>query len=102
MGTITITSAGFAALPASAPANWPAGITYPGSIAPNGSRQAILTDAEMVQLVTWAAASFSPNSTPTITQILVGWVGSFFQATKDSVQRYFTGPPTIPPPINLN
>lgn len=108
MGTITISSSGFAALPATAPAGWPVGIVYPGAVAPNGARSATLTDAEMVMLVTWAAAelttqgSSSAPATVTVAQILVNWVGSFFNGTKGAVQRYFTQPAVPPAQINLN
>lgn len=110
-GTITITSAGFGALPASPPAGWPANVTWPGNgiLAPNGSRAATITDAEMLQLFTWAAASqfqgqgsaIAPVS-PTIAQVLVAWIGTFFNGTKAAVQGYFTVPAAPPPPINLN
>lgn len=108
MGTITITSSGFAAMPSTAPTGWPVGVTYPGSVAPNGSRSATITDAEMIQLITWAAATQIPQGTAssptsaTIAQILVGWVLTFFNGTKAAIQSYFTTPTVPPPPINLN
>lgn len=108
MGTITITSAGFTATPATTPPLWPVGVTYPASVAPNGSRSATLTDTEMLDLITWAAASQIPQgtatnpTTPTITQILVAWVGTFFNGTKAAVQNYFTTPAVPPAQINLN
>jgi hypothetical protein len=85
-------------------------MTWPGNgtIAPNGSRAAALTDAEMLQLVTWAAASQIPQgtptnpATPTIAQILIAWVGTFFNGTKNAIVQYFTQPATAPTPINLN
>lgn len=102
MGTITITAAGFAATPASAPAGWPSGITYPGAVAPNGSRQATITDAEMLQLITWVAATQITITNPTVAQILVAWVQTFFNGTKAAIQNYFTIPASVPPPIGLS
>lgn len=113
MGTITVTSAGFAALPATAPAGWPSTLVWPGAIAPNGSKQATITDAEMLQLFTWAATQFPlpvrpPSNTPpppvavTVAQILVAWVGTLFQGTVLAIQNYFAVPASKPPPINLN
>lgn len=105
MGTITVTLTGFGLTPATAPANWPAWITYPASAAPNGSRSATLTDAEMLQLVTWAAATNfkqdSQNLNPSIANILIAWVSRFFNNTRLGVQQYFTLPPVPPTPINL-
>ena len=113
MGTITITSAGFGPLPVATPANWPVGLVWFGNgvIAPNGTRQATITDAEMLQLITWAAADTVPNgtqlnpATTTIAQVLVGWISALFSLTKTKIQQHFTTPAvpaSSPPPINLN
>ncbi len=110
MGAITISSSGFGPLPVAAPAGWPVGVVWPGNgtVAPNGQRQATLTDAEMLQLFTWAAATQIPQGTATqpasttIAAVLVAWVGTFFRGTIQAIQQYFTGAPSVPPPINLN
>lgn len=107
MGTFSVTASGFAALPAGAPANWPAGVVWPGGGNPNGSRSVTISDADWVKLLTWAAATYvaqnaGPNNTPTVItapQVLVTLPNSWFQGLKDAVQRYFTGTPSIPPPI---
>lgn len=102
MGTITISSSGFAAMPATAPSNWPAGLVYPGAVAPNGSRSATLTDAEMLQLITWAAATkINQPASPTVAQILSAWVGDLFASTRAAIQNWGTTQ-SAPPQINLN
>lgn len=105
MGTVTITFAGFASLPATAPIGWPPNVAYPGAIAVNGSHGATLADAELVQLVTWIAATqFGDGSlkpAPTALQLLLAWIGPFFSSTRGAIQNHFTTH-TPPPPINLN
>lgn len=108
-GSITVTASGFAALPATAPANWPAGVTWPGGQLPNGSRAALnVPDADMIALITWAAATQIAQGTPaaptTVTagQILVAFVLNWFSGLKNAVAQYFTTLPVVPPPINLN
>jgi hypothetical protein len=108
MGTITITTLGFAATPASAPAQWPSGVVYPGAVAPNGSRQVIISDADFVRILTWAAATQVPQNqgpplgSPTVqtmAQILVSSVQHLYDGWTQAVVNYFQTPavPGTPP-----
>lgn len=105
-GTLTITASGFSSLPATAPANWPAGITYPASQSPNGTKTFTISDADWQQLITWAAsATITPNTatppTPTAGQILLNWVNIWATGTKQAIQQYNAVPASVPPAINM-
>ncbi len=105
-GTLTITASGFANTPVSAPAGWPAGITWPGGQAPNGTKTFTISDADWVALITWSAsATITPNvttpPTPTATQLLLNWVQIWANGTKTAVQQYFTQPAAPPAPITI-
>lgn len=107
MGTVTVTAASFSTLPAAAPANWPAGVTYPGAVSPNGSKVYTISDADWVRIVTWTAANQMPQgtaqapTTPAIGAIILAgfqvWVNGVIQA----VSNFFTIPatPGTPPTI---
>lgn len=99
MGTLTVTAAAFAALPAAAPAGWPAGVTWPGGGNPNGTKSFTISDAHWVQLITWVAATQAVPPTPTAPQLLLAWLGVWTQGTINAVSQYFTTPPVVPPPI---
>jgi len=109
MGTFTITASGFSNLPASAPAGWPAGLVWPGAVAPNGTKSWTVSDADWVNVVVWSAnrnfvdlgGSLTSPGTPTIGQIMLDFVTVFVSAIKDAVQHQFTTPPVVPPPINF-
>ena len=107
MGTLAIQASGFSVLPAQAPANWPAGITWPGAGSPNGTKSVTISDADWISLLTWTAATqFTPNLvtpiTPTAPAILLAWVQIWINGTINSVQRFFTTPPVVPPAIGIN
>jgi hypothetical protein len=103
-GTVTITGSGFANLPATAPSNWPASVTWPGGGSPNGTKTYTISDADWVFLLTWTAST-SPQlqkpATPTAAQILLAWVQSWINGSITAVQQYHTTPPTVPPPITI-
>ena|SRR6266699_98125 len=103
MGTVTITGSGFANLPALAPPDWPAGITWPGGQSPNGTKAYTVSDADWISLLSWAAANYQSAlaPAPTAGQILLAWVQGWINATRDSVQRFKTTAPVIPPPITI-
>lgn len=106
MGTLTITSSGFAATPASAPAGWPAGITWPASATVNGTKTYTINDADLVSLLTWAAATtITPNlvtpPTPTALQVLVNWLQIWVNGTKNAVQQFFTPVVAAPSQITI-
>ena len=112
MGTLTITGSGFATLGASAPANWPAGVTFPASGNPNGTKTYTVSDADWLSLLTWMASnqqaqisavtgsSVAPL-TPTAAQILLAWLQIWINGTKTSVQQFQTAAPVAPPQITI-
>jgi len=105
MGTLTVTTAGFSALPASAPPGWPNGVGYPGGV-PNGTKSLTINDADMLAILSWVASTMTTNTpplNPTLAQILVQWVTiTIDQITTTAVQQYHVTPPVIPPPISIS
>jgi hypothetical protein len=106
MGTMTITAAGFTALPANPPANWPSDVTWPAGGSANGSKVYTWSDADWIRLLTWVASSQSQfrsgggqPTTPTAAQILLAYVQSWVNGTITAEQQFSTKPPTPPPPI---
>jgi hypothetical protein len=104
MGTVTITAAGFATLPVSAPATWPATVTYPSGGITNGTKVYTITDADWQKLINWAADSqftgtVAAPATPTAQQILLAWVNIWANGSIGAVKQYFTTPATPPAPI---
>lgn len=104
-GTLTVTAGGFSTLPASAPAGWPATVTWPGSTSPNGSKVYTISDADWVKILTWVAASqtsiqgtVTTPSTPTAPQILLSWLQIWVNGTVSAVVQYFTTPAVPPAP----
>jgi hypothetical protein len=106
MGTLTIVSAGFANLPATAPSNWPPNIVYPAGGSTNGTKVYTWNDADWLRTITWAAATqyappigSTPPYSPTAAQILLAYVQGWINATAQS-ERQFSTQYTVPPPIN--
>jgi hypothetical protein len=104
MGTVTITAAGFANLPGSAPTTWPADVTYPSSGNTNGTKVYTITDADWQKLINWAADSqftgtVASPAAPTAQQILLAWVNIWANGTIGAVKQYFTIPAQPPTPI---
>jgi hypothetical protein len=108
-GTVTITSAGFAALPATAPPGWPANLTWPPTGGINGSKAFTISDADLLQIIAWIAANYNAQlvgtNTPPVTVPAVGiflaWIQGFMNATTNSVQQYHTTPAVAPPPVTI-
>jgi hypothetical protein len=106
-GTVTITGAGFANLPASPPAGWPANVVWPGGGSPNGTKAYTISDADWLILLTWVAsanpqlATVPPQTPPTAPQILLAWVQNWINGTISAVQQYHTAAPVPPPPISI-
>lgn len=100
MGTFTISASGFATLPAAAPPGWPAGLTWPGAVAPNGTKSWTVNDADWVNVVVWSANANlgSLPVAPTIGQILVAFAQIFVNGVKTAVVQQFTPPPVPPTP----
>lgn len=106
MGTFTISASGFASLPAAPPVGWPAGLVWPGAVAPNGTKSWTVSDADWVKVVTWSAninfadlgGDVGTPGTPTIGQILIAFAQIFVNGVKTAVVQQFTPPPVVPPP----
>src|SRR5215469_12178747 len=106
MGTFTISASGFSTLPATAPAGWPAGLTWPGAVSPNGTKSWTVSDADWVDVVVWSAnrnfvtlgGNLTTPGTPTVGQILIDFAQIFVDGIKQAVVQYFTPAPTPPTP----
>jgi len=110
MGTVTITSAAFAALPATAPLNWPANLTWPASGSINGTKVFTISDADAQLMLAWIAGNYNTtlvgNNPPPVTlpavQYFLAWLVGFMNATTNAVQGYHTTAPVVPPPISIS
>ena len=110
MGTVTVTSSGFAALPPTAPPNWPSNLVWPSGGAINGNKAFTISDADAQQMLSWIATNYNAtlvgNNPPPVTVpavgILLAWLQGFMNATTDAVQRHHTTPPVAPPPITIS
>jgi hypothetical protein len=111
MGTMAITSSGFANLPAQVPNNWPANIVWPAGGTINGTKNYTISDADAQQILSWIAETYNatliagkpepPPFTVPALQIYVAWLNGFMAATTDSVQRQQHVPAALPPPISI-
>ncbi|HEX4500631.1 MAG TPA: hypothetical protein VH187_05575 [Scandinavium sp.] len=109
MGTVTVTSSGFAALPSTAPTHWSANITWPAGGSINGTKSFTISDADIQQMMSWIAQTYNAvlvgNSPPPVTvlavQIFVAWFDGFMRTTTAGVQQQQTLPPQVPPPITI-
>jgi hypothetical protein len=109
MGTMTITSNGFAVLPAQAPKNWPSNLTWPGGGSINASKAFTISDADAQQILSWLAENYNavlvgtgtPPVTKPATAYFLAWLQGFMNATTDSVQRQQSDPMVVPPPISI-
>jgi hypothetical protein len=110
MGTVTITSAAFAALPAQAPTHWPSNLVWPAGGSINATKAFTISDADVQQMLSWIATSYNAtlvgNNPPPVTQpataYFLAWLTAFMQATTNSVQQQQTLPQTVPPPIVIS
>ena len=108
-GTVTITSSGFAALPSTAPKNWPANINWPLTGSINGTKTFTISDADAQQILSWSATNYNAQligtNTPPVTisaiSIILAWIGGFMNATTNAVQTQQITPAVVPPPINI-
>jgi len=108
-GTLTVTTAGFAALPATAPSGWPSNLKWPGGGAVNGSKSYTISDTDYQLMLVWAAnannaqiiAQLTPPPPYTVTglQVLVSLVQNWVNGMIAAVQVQFTTPAQPPPPI---
>jgi hypothetical protein len=111
MGTMAITSSGFANLPPQAPVNWPSNIVWPGGGTINGTKNFSISDADAQQILSWIATNYNAeliaDKTPPppwiipALQIYVAWFNGFMAATTDAVQRQQYVPAAPPPPISI-
>jgi hypothetical protein len=112
MGTIAITSSGFAPLPPTAPDNWPSNLVWPAGGSVNGTKNYTLSDTDAQQMLSWIGGNYNdqliagktppPPYSISALQIYLVWLNGFMSATTDSVQRYHTTPPAVPPPISIS
>jgi hypothetical protein len=110
-GTLTVTTAGFAALPATAPSGWPSNLKWPGGGAVNGSKSYTISDTDYQLMLVWAAnannaqiiAQLTPPPPYTVTglQVLVSLVQNWVNGMIAAVQVQFTTPAQPPPPISI-
>jgi hypothetical protein len=111
MGTMSITSAGFANLPAQSPKHWPANLNWPAGGVINGTKVFTISDADAQQILSWIAETYNatliegktppPPFTVPALQIYVAWLTGFMNATMNSVQHQQTDPAVVPPPISI-
>jgi hypothetical protein len=112
MGTMAITSSGFANLPAQPPKNWPSNLVWPGGGTINGTKNYTISDADAQQILSWIAETYNatlvsgkpppPPFTVPALQIYVAWLDGFMKSTTDSVQRQQLTPAVVPPPITIS
>ena len=81
-------------------------ISLSGSAIVTGSKSYTVSDADIQALLDWGQANYAsvlpqPPATPTNAQILLAWVQGWINATKDSVQRFKTTAPVVPPQITI-
>lgn len=79
----------------------------------NPSKSYTVSDADMTSLLAWAAVAYNPyiqatyntppvqGFTPTNQQIMLAWVQSWINGTKNAVQQYQTPAPVAPAPIGI-
>lgn len=109
MGTVTITSAAFAALPTTAPKNWPSNLTWPSAGSINGTKAYTISDSDAQQLLSWIATAYNAQlvgtNTPPVTvsaiSMFLAWLQGFMQGTTMAVQQQQTTPAVVPPPISI-
>jgi hypothetical protein len=111
MGTLSISTAGFANLPATAPSGWPNNLKWPSGGATNGTKTYTISDADWVRLMVWAAnanntqivAQLTPPPPYTVTgiQILLSLVQNWINGMIQAVQVNDTVPAQQPPPITI-
>jgi hypothetical protein len=113
MGTLAITSSGFAAMPGTAPPGWPANIVWPAGGSINGTKTFTISDADAQQMLAWIAwrynAQLTGDALPTAPpvsisaiQIFLVWLNGWMDATTDATQHYHTPAPVVPPPISIS
>jgi hypothetical protein len=110
-GTLTVTTAGFAALPATAPSGWPSNLKWPGGGAVNGTKSYTINDTDYQLMLVWAAnannaqiiAQLTPPAPYTVTglQVLVSLVQNWVNGMIQAVSVQFTTPAQPPPPISI-
>jgi|SRR5215831_18475680 len=109
MGTMQITSAGFAALPAQAPNNWPDNLTWPPTGNLNATKTYTISDVHAQEILAWIGANYNaqlvgtnpPPVTVPAPAMFLTWLNGFMQATTDAVQRQQTSPAVVPAPISI-
>jgi len=109
MGTMAITSSGFAPLPSTPPKNWPTNLVWPAGGSFNATKNYTISDTDAQQIFAWIATNYNaelvagatPPVTKPATQYFLSWLNGFMNATTDSVQKQQTDPAVVPPPITI-
>lgn len=112
MGTVTITTAGYANMPATPPANWPSYVTFPANSPTNGSHSFTVSDADWLRILTWVATTqFSASgggrgqpivpASPTVLQMAIAWATVWWNGTIQAEQQLNATPPSLPTPIGV-
>ena len=114
-GTLTVTTAGFANTPATAPSGWPSNLEWPNGQTVNGTKTYTISDADYQQMLVWAAnannaqiiaAAGPPTGTPPVytvsgLNILLSLVQNWINGMIQAVAVQFTTPAQPPPPISI-
>ena len=113
MASILINTQGLANLPATAPAGWPANITWPGGQSPNTAVTVTISDAAWQAMLTWIAGGArnsllggtnppaAPGPAPTSQQLLSAWLNILVTGSIQATQQYQTQPAAAPAPIAI-
>ena len=116
MGTLTVTTAGFANTAATAPHDWPANLVYPANAVVNGTKAYTISDADYGKMLSWAAnannaeiiaalnlpAGTPPPYTVTGLHVLLSLVQNWVNGMIQAVQVHNTVPAQQPPPITIS
>jgi len=114
-GTLTVTTAGFANTPATAPSGWPSNLKWPNGQTVNGTKTYTISDADYQQMLVWAAnannaqiiaAAGPPTGAPPVytvsgLNILLSLVQNWINGMIQAVAVQFTTPAQPPPPISI-
>src|SRR6516225_8573995 len=106
MGTLTVTTAGFANTAATAPPDWPANLVYPANAVVNGTKAYTISDADYGKMLSWAAnvnnseiiaAAPPPTGIPPVysvtgLQVLLSLVQNWVNGMIQAVQVHNTVP----------
>jgi len=69
----------------------------------NQTKSYTVTDTDLQAVINWATVTYAASlpPTPTVPQVLLAWVQSWINATKNAVVQFQTPPPVSPAPPNF-